>query len=212
MTDSLLASAPQGDIGREPETGNSKKPEPISVSTGPKLASPFPSPTGAKRPASLKMTQPTGTTEDKKISETQNIPTGADGTRDSRENIRASSAQQESPRERPSLSSRLPNRSTAEDKPPSLKRHQQQSSISGQSPPSRAPSVQFQNADNDVSELPPSQPQSRPASVYGDDSEQTRGRQSFMNKIKSLAASPPFGSHSRSASGPNIGEFRVPPN
>lgn len=32
-----------------------------------------------------------------------------------------------------------------------------------------------------------------------------------MNKIKSLAASPPFGSHSRSASGPNIGEFRIPP-
>ncbi|CAI7594250.1 unnamed protein product [Penicillium pancosmium] len=212
MTDTLLTSAPRQEADRDPKTDNSKKPEPISVSKSGKLASPFPSPTAANRPASLKTTQPSGAAEESKSSETRQISTGADGTLESKENLRASSTQQDSPRERPSLSSRLPNRSTTDEKPPSLKRHKQQTSISGQSPPSRAPSVvQFQTAENDASELPPSQPQSRPASLYGDDSEQTRGRQSFMNKIKSLAASPPFASHSRSASGPNIGEFRIPP-
>ncbi|OQE29756.1 hypothetical protein PENSTE_c002G03536 [Penicillium steckii] len=211
MADTLLASTPQKEAGNHSDTGNSQKPEPIALPNGPKLASPFPSPGEEKRPSSLKMSQPAGATEESKSSETQQASVGVDGPLDNKENQRGSSTQQDSPRERPSLSSRLPNRSTTEEKPPSLKRHQQQSSISGQSPPSRAPSVQFQNTENDVPELPPSQPQSRPASLYGDDQEQPRGRQSFMNKIKSLAGAPSFSSHSRSASGPNIGEFRVPP-
>ncbi|KAJ5110763.1 hypothetical protein N7532_001298 [Penicillium argentinense] len=211
MTDTLMPSSPQREAGRSSETDKSKKPQPISVSNGPKLASPFPSPTDTKRPASLKMVQPAESAEEIQNASSRQISTGVDGTRESKENLRSTSTQQDSPKERPSLSSRLPNRSTAEDRPPSLKHHKQQTSISGQSPPSRAPSVQFQNTENEVPELPPSQPQSRPTSLYGDDPEQTRGRQSFMNKIKSLAASPPFGSHSRSASGPNIGEFRVPP-
>ncbi|KAJ6153804.1 Phospholipase D eukaryota [Penicillium chermesinum] len=63
-------------------------------------------------------------------------------------------------------------------------------------------STQPRDTDNEGAELS----QSRPPSLYGEDGEQaTRGRPSFMTKLKS------FASHSRSASGHTVADFRPAP-
>ncbi|KAJ5692100.1 hypothetical protein N7462_001523 [Penicillium macrosclerotiorum] len=206
MTDAQLALPPQKETGHTPKKKQSKKPDPISISNGAKLASPFPSPTEPARPASLQQTQPIDATEDEKAPETKELIKGFEEAQNSKENPRSSSTQRGSPTSKPPLSARAPNRST-DDRAPSLNHQKPQSPGSGMSPQSRAPSVQFRDTDNEAPEASHSRPHSRPSSLY-EDGEQARGRQSLMTRLKSLAASPPFASHSRSASGATIGDFR----
>lgn len=208
MTDTLLSSSPQLETEQHVEKDQLKKVPPISVSDGPKLASPFPSPREAKRPASLNQTEPTETSEENKATENCQLSQETGRTGESKENLPTPSTQHGSPRERPSLSTRPPNRSTDERRP-STSGHKNQSSATGLSPPSPAPSVQFRDPDNDAI-LPSSRPQSRPSSLYGDDGEHGKGKQSILDRLKSFAASPPFASHSRSASGASVGDFRPP--
>ncbi|KAJ6026748.1 hypothetical protein N7499_004847 [Penicillium canescens] len=206
-------------VHKEPEVGSlktdSKKPEPLSISNGPKLASPFPSPTDTKKPASLKRAP---TTDENAGLDSYQMKEAGRILKDT-EN-RPSSLKHGSPRGRSSLSTRPPNRSTDEQQP--WPRHQRQSSIPGVSPPSRAQSVQFRDTDTEAQ----SRPQSRPASLHGDEEEGPKGKQSLFGKLKSLAAAPAFTSHSRSPSsasadfrpvqpdvatpGSERGEFRFP--
>jgi len=203
-----MPSSPQLEAERSSKREKSKKPDPISVSNGPKLASPFPSPTETKRPASLKHA-PTEASEENKAPEYLQLSKDTESPHRSKDN--ASPTQDGSPRERSSLNTRPPNRST-DERPPSASRQGPQSSAPGMSPPSRAPSVQFRDPDTDAIELPSSRAQSRPSSLYGDDGDHSKGKQSILNRLKSLAASPPFASHSRAPSGATIGDFRPGPS
>ncbi|KAJ5152874.1 Phospholipase D1 [Penicillium canariense] len=209
MVDVPLTPSPQKEAGRTPEKGKPKKLDLISVSNGPRLASPLPSPTDTKRPASLRQPQPTDVPADDKGSERKQQSKETEGIASSKGNVRATSTQRGSPTERPSISTQPPNRAT-DNMASSVNHHRHQSSIPGMSPPSRAPSVQFRDTDNEAPDAPASRGPSRPSSLCGDDGEQHRGR-SFMTRLKSLAASPPFASHSRSASGATIADFRPAP-
>ncbi|KAJ5119591.1 hypothetical protein N7448_010260 [Penicillium atrosanguineum] len=206
MTDTLMPSSPQMEAERKSEREKLKKPDPISVASGSKLASPFPSPTEAKRPASAKRAQHTEASEEDKAPDYLQLSKEPESPLGSKENT--SPTQHGSPRQWPSLSTRPPNRSNTDEQPPSLRGSRQQSSGHGMSPPSRAPSVQFRDPDNEATELPSSRPQSRPSSLYGDDGDQSKGKQSILNRLKSFAVSPPFASHSRSPSGATIGDIR----
>ncbi|KAJ5114615.1 hypothetical protein NUU61_000374 [Penicillium alfredii] len=216
----MSASSSYREAERSSEQPKSKKPEPLPLSNGPKLASPFPSPTEAKQPASINQTSPAENSGENVDPENQQLSREVDGVQGDKENLCPSKTPHSPPKDKPSLSTRLPNRSTY-DQPQSSSRHQHQLSIPGMSPPSRAPSVQFRDTDNEGLELPHSRPQSRPqsrppsrpSSLYGEEGDQAlKGKQSLLTKLKSLAASPPFASHSRSASGATIerGEFRFP--
>ncbi|PYH76061.1 phospholipase D [Aspergillus uvarum CBS 121591] len=77
---------------------------------------------------------------------------------------------------------------------------------------SRRPSVQFTRDPPEVDPLT-ELPSSRPPSVKGDDTDLgLRGKQSLLTKLKSFAASPSFVSHSRSASGATLSDFRATNN
>jgi phospholipase D1/2 len=187
-------------VHKDVETGSlkldTKRADSFLNSKGSKLASPFPSPTEAKEPASIRHTQPTNEIE-------------TSGTLPDKENARPSSLKQGSPRGRPSLNTRAPNRSIDDQQP--FTRHQRQASIPGVSPPSRAQSVQFRDTDTEVPDAsqsrPQSRPASRPASQHGDDEDPgPKGKQSLFGKLKSFAAV----SHSRSPSSASA-DFRPPP-
>ncbi|OQE37263.1 hypothetical protein PENCOP_c010G03743 [Penicillium coprophilum] len=193
-------------VHKDVETGSlkvdTKKQELLVASNKSKLASPLPSPTEPKKPASIKQTQPT-----QPIQPTDDHETG--GILGDKENARPSSLQHGSPRGRSSLSTRPPNRSAEDHQPWS--RHQHQSSNPGMSPPSRAPSVQFRDTDTEAPDASQSRPQSRPASQHGDDDDQgPKGKQSLFGKLKQLASGPNFSSHSRSPSGAST-DFRSAP-
>ncbi|KAJ5377861.1 Phospholipase D1 [Penicillium cataractarum] len=205
MADAQLAP-PQRKADQSLENETLKKPDPISVPNGSKLASPFPSPTDTNRPASLRQPPAIDAAENEKGLETKEPFKVSAAVASNKENLRSSSTQRGSPKEHPSPGTRLPNN----DRASSVNRHRHQASIPGISPASRAPSVQFRDTDNEAPDAPASRGPSRPSSMYGEDGEQTRGR-SFMTRLKSLAASPPFASHSRSASGATIGDFRPVP-
>ncbi|KAJ5632999.1 hypothetical protein N7490_009338 [Penicillium lividum] len=178
-----------------------KNPDPISTSNTPKLSSPFPSPTEAKRPASFKLAPSTDMNEDDQEGPTSQPSKKAyPASSQSKENFRSSSTQR-SPKEKPSLNTRPPNKSN-EDNSPCESHHKHQSSVTGLPPSSRAPSVQFRETDTENAELP----QSRPTSLYGDDGEQSARGRSFITKLKSS-----FTSHARSASGGAAPDFRQPP-
>ncbi|KAJ5116472.1 hypothetical protein N7456_000820 [Penicillium angulare] len=202
MTDAVLASSAK-EASHASGIDQSKKPEPISTSNAPKLASPFPSPTEAKRPASFKQAQRSDKTDENQSFNNHELSQEPQSAAQSKD-FRSASTQRGSPKEKPSLNARPPNRNT-EDNPPAMSRHRPQSSATGMSPPSRAPSVQFRETDTENAELPQSRPQSRPTSVYGDDAEQTARGRSFITKLKSS-----FTSHGRSTSGSAI-DFRPPP-
>ncbi|KAJ5463562.1 hypothetical protein N7475_008506 [Penicillium sp. IBT 31633x] len=187
-------------IHKDVETGSlkvdTKKPDNYSKSNGPGSTSPLPSPTESKKPASINQTRPKDENE-------------SGGILGDMENPRPSSLKHGSPRGRPSLSTRPPNRSIEDHQPWS--RHQRQSSNPGMSPPSRAQSVQFRDTDNEAPDASQSRPPSRPASQHGDDEDQgPKGKQSLFGKLKSLAAAPAFSSHSRSPSSASA-DFRSAP-
>ncbi|KAJ5886358.1 uncharacterized protein N7473_009032 [Penicillium subrubescens] len=109
MADAQLAPSPLREADQSLENEKLKKPNPISVSNGTKLASPFPSPTATNRPASLRQPPPTGAAETEKASETKEPSKPSGATASKKENLRASSTQRGSPKDHPS-----PGHSTAE--------------------------------------------------------------------------------------------------
>lgn len=110
-----------------------------------------------------------------------------------------------------SLKARLPNKSV-DSQHHQTPGHKPQSSLPGNSVSPRRPSVQFSRDISDNEQQPAELPQSRPSSLLSDDADPTlKGKQSIFTKLKNFAASPSFTSHSRSASGATIGEFRNAP-
>ncbi|KAJ5780902.1 hypothetical protein N7457_006062 [Penicillium paradoxum] len=192
----MSASSAHKDVETGSLKAEAKNPEPLTSSNGPNSAPQFPPPTESKKPASFNQAQPT---DDKE----------ADGTLGDKENARSSSLKHSSPRGRSSLSIRPPNRSTEDPQPWSRPQHQ--ASNPGMSPPSRAQSVQFRDTDNEAPDISQSRPQSRPASQHADDDDQgPKGKQSLFGKLKSLATTPAFASHSRSPSSASA-DFRPAP-
>ncbi|KAJ5162428.1 hypothetical protein N7492_007820 [Penicillium capsulatum] len=187
MGDAMLAPPLERKAEESAEKETPRKLAPITTSNDPKLGSPFPSPTQPTRPSSLKQPQSTDATD-----ETQN-----------KEALHPPTSQNDSPQGRSSLGAAA--NKSFDDKPPSLSRHKQQSSIAGLSPPSRAPSVQFRDTDNEAPDPSQSRPPSRPVSLHGEDGEQGgKGKQSFITKLRSS-----FATHPRTNSG-NPMEFRPP--
>ncbi|KAJ5613486.1 hypothetical protein N7528_007140 [Penicillium herquei] len=203
---SLVPGPSAREASRSSEMEETKKLDPISTSNAPKLASPFPSPTETKRPASFKQSQTTDQSQENQSIDNQHVLQETQSTPQSKENFRHASSQHGSPKEKPSLSARPPNKSN-EDNAPSSSRQKSQTPATGLSPSSRAPSVQFRDTDNENTEVPQSRPQSRPTSLYGDEGEQTARGRSFITKLKSS-----FTSHSRSASGGALPDFRPAPS
>ena len=103
-----------------------------------------------------------------------------------------------------SSSRRIPDGST--DSQHQSPRHMPQPSAPESSISPRRLSVQFARdaSDNELPEVL----NSRPSSTVGDDGE-TKGKNSIFTKLKAFAA-PPFTSHSRSASGATINDYRYP--
>ncbi|KAJ5726457.1 uncharacterized protein N7483_007814 [Penicillium malachiteum] len=199
---SLVPGPSAREASRTSEMEETKKLDPISTSNAPKLASPFPSPTETKWPASFKQSQTTDKSQENQSIDNQQLLQETQSTPQSKESFRHASSQHGSPKEKPSLSTRPPNKSN-DDNAPSSSRQKSQTPATGMSPSSRAPSVQFRDTDNENTEVPQSRPQSRPTSLYGDEGEQTARGRSFITKLKSS-----FTSHSRSASGGALPEFR----
>ncbi|KAF9887137.1 Phospholipase D1 [Aspergillus nanangensis] len=179
----------------------SRRLEPLQPSKGPKLASPFPSPTGPNHSfpnpdrelpnhTRLKKEADSRTDENKGVSRA-----GLNGSGDG------------SPGGKPaSLRARRPNDHSEYQKKPASQKSQPSNPGTSTSP--RRPSVQF-TRDASENEAPTDVAQSRPSSIIGDDGDPTlKGKQSIFTKLKAFAASPPFASHSRSASVATIGEPR----
>ncbi|KAJ5566301.1 Phospholipase D eukaryota [Penicillium sp. DV-2018c] len=180
----MSASSAHKDV----ETGSlkvdSKKTEPLVNSNGPTLDSPLPSPIESKKPASTKQKRPADGNEAAGVG--------------NKENTRPSSLKHGSPRGRSSLGTLMESPSTPSSNP-------------GMSPPFRTPSVQFRDTDTEGPDASQSRPQSRPTSQRGDDDDQSpKGKQSLFGKLKQLAASPAFASHSRSPSSASA-DFRTVP-
>lgn len=201
MTDTLVPSAPQLEAEQANDQEKSKGPAPISASHAPDSSSPVPSPTQAKHTLPINHIDSTKASEENNAPESQPLSKEAETAREDKGILSESSAQHGLPAERPSPSTRPPIRST-DERQSSVSRHKHQSPVVGLSPPSRAPSVQFREPDSETAELPPSRPQSRPTSLYAEDGDQSKGKQSILNKLRS------FASHSRSPSAATIGDSR----
>ncbi|KAL4894339.1 hypothetical protein BDV59DRAFT_17177 [Aspergillus ambiguus] len=208
-----------------------KRPEPLRMSSGPKLGSPFPSPTGPNHSIPEEHEFPPETTTDDRDRSRQTQLNRAKETNTTDENQRLSRADRTnesgpvwdgSARAKAvSLSPRRLNESMeTQKKPPS-----QQSQSSHPASP-RQPSVQFTREASE-NEGPADVARSQPSSILGDDGDPNlKGKQSIFTKLKAFAASPPFTTHSRSASaattdprqfshdistpGSERGEFRFP--
>ncbi|KAL3470200.1 hypothetical protein BJX99DRAFT_56076 [Aspergillus californicus] len=186
---------------RDPENKSdrfySKRPQPISLSQGPKLSSPFPSPTEAKQTATEEHVGNGGTGHDEDNSDSHKGKSSAgitSGISDSWDT--------ENPA---SLSLRRPNESVEGSKQGLSQRAPNSVPTSIASPP--CASVQFSREPSEI-EAAAETTHSRPPSVAGDDADPGRGRQSLFTKLKNFAAGPSFTSHSRSASNATIGETR----
>jgi phospholipase D1/2 len=188
---------------KPPNRLDDKKPESLELSNGPKLSSPFPSLTGAKR-------SPSDTRQRTEAAVEQNQREENNATDGHRGKCHAGESGSWElwdgfPGAKPaSLSLRRPNEP--------LNNHQkplsQKSQASHPGLSSRRPSVQFtgEATENDP---PAAFTQSRPASVAGDDGDaDLKGKQSIFGKLKAFATSPSFASHSRSASVATIGDSR----
>ncbi|KAJ5885297.1 Phospholipase D eukaryota [Penicillium taxi] len=198
MADATLTSSTQKGADIASKESKSKKPNSISSSNVPtKLASLILSPTDAKQPTSPKQIS-SDMTEENKDPEAQNLPKEAQCVPGTKEKQLLPTVQDAlPPKKPPSLSIRSA----------SNQKHQSFSPV--QSPTSRAASVQFRDTDNEAPEVTQTRAHSRPASLNGDDGvHNTKGKQSFMNKIKSSFVSH---SYSGSTNGLAMGDFRTPP-
>ncbi|CAL5866605.1 uncharacterized protein PFLUO_LOCUS814 [Penicillium psychrofluorescens] len=211
MPDAVSATASLTEAESSPDKAMSKMPEPLPIANVQKMASPFPSPTEASRPASTKQqTRAAENTDENGSPDIRPLSRNAEGLR-GKENRPPSSAHGSARIKPASLSSHPMNRSAEDSQPPSSRQHHPPSTT-GMSPSSRTPSVQFRDTDNEAVDLPQSRAQSRPASLIEEAGDQTRGKPSLLEKIKSLAVSPSFASHQRTASGATISDFRPPPS
>ncbi|KAG2421668.1 hypothetical protein HFD88_005644 [Aspergillus terreus] len=209
---------------------NSKRPEPLRTSSAPKLASPFPSPTGPNHPIPEDQEYPPDATTDGRSQpnhtqlKTRKENTTDENQRPSRADLTSGSGNtwDGAPQDKPgSLSPRRPNESMEYQK----KAPSQRSQSSQHASPQQA-GVQF-TRDASENEAAADVARSRPSSLLGDDGDpNAKGKQSIFTKLKAFAASPSFTSHSRSAStatvdprpyahdlstpGSERGEFRFP--
>ncbi|RAQ43999.1 phospholipase D1 (PLD1) [Aspergillus flavus] len=183
------------------------KPEPLALSNGPRLSSPFPSPTGTTgteySPSDNREKAEATVEENQRVA---NIITDENG---GKSHVGETDGSWELwdgfPRAKlASLHPRRPNESLDNKQ----KAMSQESQTSHHGLSSRRPSVQFTGEfiEND----PPAEfARSRPSSVAGDDVDaDLKGKQSIFGKLKAFAASPSFVSHSRSASAATIGDSR----
>lgn len=183
---------------------DSKKPAPLPVSNGPQLGSPFPSPTTHSRATSGAQGGTAEATAGPEVLDSVQFREGAGDHENAERPSLPVEAVGNSPRDKHPLSnSRGPNGSN--------EIHQQspgnkaQTSIPESSVSPRRPSVQFARDVSD-NELP--YDLSRQSSAMEDDGDPgSKGKHSIFTKLKAFAA-PSFTSHSRSASGPTIGDPR----
>ncbi|KAI9928055.1 Phospholipase D1 [Aspergillus wentii] len=205
MADSAADSSTVRGAENLPHRLDAKRPEPlpVSVSNGPKLSSPFPSPTQASCPTDTQNKKIEATDEKGWTSGTQ---LGID-----RETVSGNGDISDNPAgdgKPKSLSTRHPNGSL--DDQQQLSDRPVQPSVPGTSSSPRRPSVQF-TRDTPDNEPSTELPQSRPASVLGDDGDPaSKGKQSIFTKLKAFAAGPSFSPHSRSASGATIADAKHP--
>ncbi|KAE8144871.1 phospholipase D1 [Aspergillus avenaceus] len=180
-----------------------KRPEPLTLSDGRKLSSPFPSPTGTKlSPSGYREGMETsadgtlpvsGIIGDKKGKPSEENPSGSWEAWDGFPGTKAAS-----------LSFRRPNESLDTYQKPSSQQPQACHPVSS----SRRPSVQF-TGEATENEPPVEFAHSRPPSTMGDEGDaDAKGKQSIFGKLKAFAASPSFTTHSRSASAATLGESR----
>ncbi|PLB39369.1 phospholipase D [Aspergillus candidus] len=177
------------------------RPDPLTMPPlrGPKLGSPFPSPTSSKRLPSM---HPANENDQKQGEETGKgcAEHGGGGAGELADDAPGPSAAP--------LGARRPNDAIEAQQQPGNQRSQPSQPGSTASP--RRPSVQFSR---DPSENDPAADalQSRPSSAGDDADPGSKGKQSIFTKLKAFA-SPSFGPHSRSASGATINDFRYPNN
>ncbi|EAW09161.1 phospholipase D [Aspergillus clavatus NRRL 1] len=214
MTDSAPTPSPLRDLSNTSDQPSSTRPDPVTVSSGTPLASPFPSPTRHKHPEldgqedKAKVVKGRGPLDDSQL-----LQENASQPRDSEGKSRlqyVSGAGEGSDNglwdQSVSPGLRRPN-GLVDSQRPSLEHNQQQPSTPGAATPSRRPSVQFTR---DASDVDPSAEasRSRAPSVIDDETDAgLKGKQSIFTKLKALA-SPSFTSHSRSASGATLSELR----
>ncbi|PYH95222.1 phospholipase D1 [Aspergillus ellipticus CBS 707.79] len=202
MTDFTVNSS---EVGGSENTSNryySRRPEPMSLN-GLKLSSPTPSPSLTKAEAD----------EEDKMGDTQVVNGTREAPHDQKGKSRAEHASgsweetwDNGRSDKPaSLSLRQPNDATGKEQHAGTRKPQ--TPLLGSSVSPRRPSVQFtrDTPEVDLAE----QSQSRPSSIKGEDLDPgLQGRQSLLTKLKSFAVSPPFTSHSRSASGATLSDLR----
>ncbi|RMJ25252.1 Phospholipase D1 [Aspergillus sp. HF37] len=205
-TDSSLVGVSKKET---PARLDSKKPAPLSVSNGPNLSSPFSSPTRPNRPSSDAQDKVTEAADGQELSDDPQLATGAGANENGDEPHRRhrngpTGSGASTPNGKLPSSGRGPRGSV--DLRHRSPRNKPQSSMPESSISPHRPSVQFARDVSD-NELPLDI--SRPSSVVEDDGETgLKGKQSLFTKLRALAA-PPFTSHSRSASGATIGDFRI---
>lgn len=186
----------------------SRKPVPLSVSNGPKLSSPFASPTTPNRPRSDPQDSVMEATDGQELPDNPQLPKCSDSHENGdylyqRDGGGPTEADSNTPKDHFPSSGWAPIGAVdAQHQSPGNK---PQSPMPESSISPRRRSVQFARDASD-NELPPDV--SRPSSVTEDDADTgLKGKQSLFTKLKAFAA-PPFTSHSRSASVATIGDFR----
>ncbi|RAL06899.1 phospholipase D [Aspergillus homomorphus CBS 101889] len=191
-----------------------KRPGPVSLSDGSKLSSPIPSPS---LPVTETDTQHL-TEEQDQVNYLQSLQHTGETIPKNQSKSRAGQTSGHSEDETTSgntvfgdkpasLMPRKINEATESPQTPGSRKPQPPLSAA-----SRRPSVQFTRDPQEVDPLT-ELPHSRPPSIKGDDTDLgLRGKQSILTKLKSFAASPSFASHSRSASGATLSDFRTTNN
>ncbi|KAI9373238.1 hypothetical protein BJX61DRAFT_396474 [Aspergillus egyptiacus] len=201
MADSVANASELRDSESASDQIYTNRPQPLSVSSVPKLSSPFPSPTEAKRAAKGKDAENGGIShyeenpDYKKGKSSSGVVSGPSDTYEAEIPI--------------SLSLRRPNESIESANRQGLNQKTPRSVPASIASPRRA-SVQFSREASEIEhadETANETAQSRPPSVAGDD-DLVRGRQSLFTKLRAFAAGPSFTSHSRSFSNGTIGDTR----
>ncbi|KAJ5219811.1 hypothetical protein N7468_009015 [Penicillium chermesinum] len=158
MTDAPVDSFAFKETRGSPDGAHAQRLHPISTSTSSKLGSPFPSPTDTKQPAPANQDQMEATGNDRGsvsqgLSREVGLPTEeSNGSR--------LSPTQQSPAGDSHSQDAHGQFMPADDRPHSMTRHRQQSSLPGFPQPSRMESTQPRDTDNEGAELSQSRPPS----------------------------------------------------
>ncbi|KAE8348698.1 hypothetical protein BDV28DRAFT_80258 [Aspergillus coremiiformis] len=204
MTDSMVYASELRATESSSDRIESKNPELPALSNGPKLSSAFPSPTGAKGSSSDAQERTEGAVEGDER-ELKSITDENKGKSNEGVAGRSWEISDGFLGVKPaSLSLRQPNESFDNHQ----KAMSQKSQASHLGLSSRRPSVQFTGEATET-DPPVEYVRSRSSSVAGDDGDvDLKGKQSIFGKLKAFAASPPFASHSRSASAATTADYR----